>query len=172
MDAQNDKKTFKKAPSMTTYEILSLSGSIIAIVISAVSFIKTRNIAKEQIELERITAELSKMQIQKIEEDRTEKNKPKFNVTWLKNSKSSSWCITNAGKGSAYNVNFELIDCDDSPLITGDIQGKFPHPEIKPNSSVNLNATIRIGSPAKYQAKLSWKDAEDKSHDEIYWVTR
>lgn len=60
---------------MTHYELLTLSASVIAIIISAVSLIRTRKLAAEQLELERITAKLSKLQIKSIEEQEHLKNK-------------------------------------------------------------------------------------------------
>lgn len=156
---------------MSGYEALSLFVSVIAVVISTVSLVRTRELAKEQIELERVTAELSKLQIQALQEDRKSKTKPKFNVTLSKLGKSSFFYISNTGEGAAYDVNFELIDCEDSPL-TGDFPEKFPHPEMKTNSRVKLMAAMHMGSPLKYQVKLSWKNESEDQQSEIFWVTR
>jgi len=156
---------------MSGYEQLSLLVSVLAVAISTVSLVRTRKLAKEQLELERVTAELSKLQIQSLEEDRVSKTKPKFNVTLSKLGQSSFFYISNTGEGSAFDVNFELVDCDDSPLI-GDFPEKFPHPEMKANSRVKLMAAMHMGSPLKYQVKLSWKDEAGGSQDEIFWVTK
>ncbi len=156
---------------MSGYEQSSLLVSVLAVVISTVSLVRTRKLAKEQLELERVTAELSKLQIQSLEEDRVSKTKPKFNVTLSKLGKSSFFYISNTGEGSAFDVNFELVDCDDSPL-TGDFPEKFPHPEMKANSRVKLIASMHMRSPLKYQVKLSWKDEAGENQDEIFWVTR
>jgi hypothetical protein len=156
---------------MSGYETLTLLVSIIAVIISSVSLVRTRKLAREQLELERVTAELSRLQIQTLEESRENKTKPKFNVTLSKLGQSSFFYISNTGEGTAYDVNFELVDCDDSPL-TGDLPEKFPHPEMKPNSRVKLIAAMHMGSPLKYQVKLSWKDAAGEAQDEIFWVTR
>lgn len=156
---------------MSGYETLTLLVSVIAVVISSVSLIRTRKLAKEQLELERVTAELSRLQIQTLEEDRESKTKPKFNVSLSKLGKSSFFYISNTSAGTAYDVDFELMDCDDSPL-TGDFPEKFPHPEMKPNSRVKLIAAMHMGSPLKYQVKLTWKDAVGEAKDDIFWVTR
>lgn len=156
---------------MSGYEILPLLVSVIAVVISTVSLVRTRKLAKEQLELERVTAELSRLQIQNLEEDRASKTKPNFNVTLSKLGNSSFFYISNTGAGTAYDVNFDLIDCDDSPL-TGDFPEKFPHPEMKPNSRVKLMAAMHMGSPLKYQVKLSWKDVVGEPQEETFWVTK
>ncbi len=51
---------------MTKYEILTLAVSLLAVIVSAVSLFRTRRIAAQQLDLEKITAELSKKQLEKI----------------------------------------------------------------------------------------------------------
>ncbi|MDO6775611.1 MULTISPECIES: hypothetical protein [unclassified Shewanella] len=155
---------------MSKYEIISSLVSLLAIVVSSVSLIRTRKLAKEQLELERVTAELSKLQIESIELEKADKIKPKFNVSLTKLGKSYSFYISNTGQGSAFDVRFELVDCENSPLCS-DVEEKFPHPEMKPNTRVKLIAAICLGSPLKYQAKITWKDLEKESHEELFWVT-
>lgn len=155
---------------MSEYEIISSVVSLLAIIISFVSLARTRKLAKEQLELERITAELSKLQIENIKQQKAEITKPKFNVSLNKLGTSYYFYISNTGQGSAFNVNFELVDCECSPLVS-DADEKFPHPEMKPNTRVKLLAAIAMGSPLKYQAKITWKDLENNNHSEIFWVT-
>ena len=110
---------------MSKFEILSLLISSLAVMISTVSLMRTRKLANEQLELEKVTAELSRLQIERIAEEKSNKSKPKFNVNLTKLGKSYSFYISNTGQGSAYNVNFELIDCEDSPLSLHDLQINF-----------------------------------------------
>jgi len=156
---------------MSKFEVLSLLISALAAIISTVSLMRTRKLAKEQIELERVTAELSRLQIESIAEEKSNKTKPKFNVNLTKLGKSYSFYISNTGQGSAYNVNFELIDCEDSPLSSHDLQDKFPHQEIKANSRVKLLAAIHMGSPRKYQVKLTWENESGEKYEEMFWPT-
>ena len=155
---------------MSKYEILSTLLSLLAIFVSTVSLARTRNLAREQLELEKVTAELSRLQIENIEQEKADKTRPKFSVTLSKLGKSYYFYITNTGQGTAYDVNFELVNCEDSPL-TGDALKKLPHPEMRPSSRVKLVAAIHMQSPSKYQAKVTWKDFQHKSHDETYWLT-
>ena len=156
---------------MSKFEILSLIISTLAVVISCVSLVRTRKLAKEQLELERVTAELSRLQIESIAEEKSDKTKPKFNVNLTKFGKSYNFYISNTGQGSAYNVEFELIDCNDSPLSTHELQDMFPHQEMKPNSRIKLMAAIHTGSPRKYQVKLTWENADGEKYDETFWPT-
>ncbi|GIU13769.1 hypothetical protein [Shewanella morhuae] len=156
---------------MSKFEVLSLLISTLAAVISCISLVRTRKLAKEQLELERVTAELSRLQIESIAEEKSDKTKPKFNVNLTKLGKSYNFYISNTGQGSAYNVDFELIDCNDSPLSTRELQDMFPHQEIKPNSRIKLMAAIHMGSPRKYQVKLIWENVGGDKYEEIFWPT-
>lgn len=156
---------------MSKFEVLSLLISTLAAAISCVSLVRTRKLAKEQLELERVTAELSRLQIESIAEEKSDKTKPKFNVNLTKLAKSYNFYISNTGRGSAYNVDFELIECNDSPLLTNELQDMFRHQEMKPNSRIKIMAAIHMGSPKKYQVKLTWESADGKKYNEIFWPT-
>lgn len=155
---------------MSKYETLSILVSILAVVVSLVSLTRTRKIAKEQLELEKVTAKLSRLQIESLNEEKSNKEKPSFNVSLTKLGKTDYCYVSNTGQGSAYNVNFELIDCEDSPLC--DLEDKFPHPEMKPKSRVKLIAAMHMNSPLKYQVKLSWQNKEGEDFSETHWITR
>ncbi|MBH0006210.1 hypothetical protein [Psychrobacter sp. SWN149] len=156
---------------MSKFEVLSLIISILAAIISTISLVRTRELAKEQLELEKVTAELSRLQIESITEQKTEKTKPKFNVSLTKLGKAYNFYISNTGQGSGYNVNFELIDCEDSPLFTSELMEIFPYQEMKPSSRIKLLASLHMNSPSKYQSRISWEDESGKKHDEIFWTS-
>ncbi|WLP93867.1 hypothetical protein [Psychrobacter sp. M13] len=156
---------------MSKFEVLSIIISILAVGISTISLVRTRKLAKEQLELERITAELSRLQIESIAEEKTNKTKPKFNVSLTKMGKSYNFYISNTGQGSAYNVNFELIDCEDSPLFNSELIDMFPYQEMRPGSRIKLLASLHFNSPSKYQSKLSWEDENGNKNEEIFWTS-
>ncbi|WP_114700497.1 hypothetical protein [Psychrobacter proteolyticus] len=156
---------------MSKFEVLSLIVSILAAIISTISLVRTRELAKEQLELERVTAELSRLQIESITEQKTEKTKPKFNVSLTKLGKAYNFYISNTGQGSAYNVHFELIDCEDSPLFDAELSEIFPYQEMKPSSRIKLLASLHMNSPSKYQSMISWEDVSGKKHEEIFWTS-
>ncbi len=156
---------------MTMYELLTLLASIVAVVISAVSLVRTRKLAAEQLELARVTAELSRLQIKEISEQDALKTKPQLNVAITKIGNSSNFIISNTGQGSAFDLNMELIDCQDSPLLN-DVNEKLPCPEMKPNSRIKLLAAMHLSSPLTYQVKLLWKELSGEQKAETYWVSR
>lgn len=156
---------------MSAFEVLSLVTSILAVVLSTISLMRTRELAKEQLELEKVTAELSKLQIESITEQKTNQTKPKFNVSLTKLGKAYNFYISNTGQGSAYNVNFELIDCEDSPLFNSELIDMFPYQEMRPGSRIKLLASLHFNSPSKYQSKLSWEDENGNKNEEIFWTS-
>lgn len=157
---------------MNGYEIVSLCLSGGAILISLISMRWTHKISKEQLELERITAELSTRQLQALEDELKNKTTPKFQVTISKFGKDDFFYIVNIGEATAHDVNFEIIDCNYNPLISDDFHEKFPCPEMKSQSKIKLFAAFGLGSPSRYQVKISWENTSGDSQNEIFWVTR
>ncbi|MCE6976203.1 hypothetical protein EI534_01895 [Pseudomonas frederiksbergensis] len=155
---------------MSLFETLTLLISVLAIVVSTVSLVRTRKISEEQLKLEKVTAELSARQIQEIEEQKSLKNKASMHVRINKLGDGSEFVIANNGQGSAYDVDFELIDCDHNPLY--DVKNRLPHPVLKSRSVIKLKAAFHMGSDVKYQAKVSWRNEEGAVQDEIFWVSR
>ena len=142
---------------MTGYEWVSLGISSVALVVAILSWLKSNKLAK--------------LQIQELEEKKRLKDKPKLNVAIHRTGKSSYFAVANTGDGSAYDLDFRLVDCDDSPIM--DTSSKLPHPELKPNSVIKLAAYFHINSPVKYQVELAWQEkGSDAVQKEIFWVDK
>lgn len=82
--------------------------------------------------MERVAAELSRLKIESIVEEKTYKTNPMFNVNLNKIGAYYNSHISNSGQGNAYNVNLKIIDFNDSPLSTCELKDMFPHQEMKP----------------------------------------
>ena len=162
---------------MTNYEIIAISCSILAIIIAFASFIRARKVAqeqcklaKQQLELEKVTAKLSNMQIEEMIELNANKIKPFFNVSFNRVDNSKGYfCIENIGQGIAYNVNFDLIDCLKSPISSNKLK-ELPFLELEPLSTFQLIASVAYEYPTTYQVKLIWQDSEDNEYDKIFLV--
>lgn len=142
---------------MTIYEWISLGFSFVALVVAIASWLKSNKLAK--------------LQIQELEEKKLLKDKPKLNVAIHKTDKGRYFVVSNTGDGSAYDLNFKLIDCNDSPLM--DTSSKLPHPELKPSSAIKLGAIFHLNSPVKYQVELAWQEKDsDAVRKEIFWVDK
>lgn len=164
---------------MTLYEFLTLITAVIALIVSAVSLVRSRKVAEdqlkltvEQLKLEQVTAELSRLQIKSMAEQDALRTKPQLNVAITKTGTSSHFVIANRGQGSALDLNMELVGCSENPL-TSDMNHKLPFPELRPNVPLKLLAGFHMNSPLKYQVKLTWREAnDDEQKEEIFWVSR
>jgi hypothetical protein len=154
---------------MTGNEVLGLCVSLIVAIIAATSLVRRRKVAEERLKLERITAELAREQLSQLNEEQRQKILPKLHVDLTKLGKSYYFLIANRGEGSAYSLNFELVDCPDSPIVRGSNE-KFPHPELRSQSRVKFLATIHHGSPMEYHVRLTWLDETNVEHTEDHHV--
>lgn len=144
--------------AMSAYEIVSTGISILALVVALFSWLKSNKLAK--------------LQIKEIEEKNKLKNKPSLSIAISPTNNSKYFVIANRGEGSAFNVNLELIDCEDSPFAS-DFYKIMPHPELKPTQVVKLLAITHANSSLKYQVKLTWNEnISNQIFEEIFWVSR
>ena len=156
---------------MTNYEILTLVVSLVAVVIALTSLVRTRKLSERYLELQEKTAQLAERQLRELEQAEREKALPRLRVELGKLGKSYCFLIINRGSGSAFDLTFELVDCADPPVSRGEIEEKFPYPELKPESRVKLLAAIHMGSPRVFQVRLEWKDYEDQGYTEDFTVS-
>lgn len=159
---------------MSYVDFLTLAISLVSVVLSLISMYRTQQLAKEQmklaeeqIELERVTAELSKKQIKQIENDDQQRHRPNLHVILNRVGRNYYFLVTNLGDGSAYGLNFELVDCNESPIVDGEL-GRFPLKELKSQGSVKIRASIHLGSPLSYNVRLSWKERDDSAKVENF----
>ena len=151
---------------MTLVDYLTLSISLISVVIAVTSLVRTRRLAAEQLELERVTAELSAKQIAQIDAEERQRQRPDFRVDLTKLGNDHYFLVANRGDGSAFDLRFELVNCERSPLYD-DFVRMFPYAELKAESRVKVPAAIHLGSPGEYTVRLTWKerDGSEKSED-------
>lgn len=154
---------------MTHVEFLTLSTSILSVIIAAVSLIRTRRLAAEQIELERVTSELAAKQLQIIERDDQQRHRPAFYVDLTKLGNDHFFLIANRGDGSAFELNFELVDCSYSPLYADSVR-MFPYAELKSQARLTVPAAIHLGSPSSFNVRLFWKERDGTEKSEHFSV--
>jgi hypothetical protein len=79
--------------------------------------------------------------------------------------------ITNTGGGSAYKLDFELINPPENPIPCGELN-IFPWEELKPRQSIKLIAAFHANSPSKFRVGLLWNDASGNAQKELFTVPR
>jgi hypothetical protein len=70
--------------TMTTYELLSLIGVVIAIVISIINSVMNRKMNKKMVKMQRPTAALADKELARIEEVESLADQPRFVITTIK----------------------------------------------------------------------------------------
>jgi hypothetical protein len=159
---------------MTAFEIITTVLSLGAVGLSIYTLYTQRALQKENNELQRATAELSRKQLELIARDERERAKARITFQLVKVDRSTfKFVLANAGTVAARNVNVGLLldDAAKSPLIAAEVAHKLPAPILQPGNSVTLNAALHMGSPLAYRAKLTWENADGTSADEETYVS-
>ncbi len=158
---------------MSEYESLTIfvaviSGliAVISAVISLVSLVRTRKVEAVQIEQGEAMAKLAKRQFEQIEHDEAARDRPDFHVVLTKIGNGFYFCVTNVGDGIGKDVNFELVDHPNSSLVDTEL---FPV-DIKPQATIKLDAYLHLGTPDKYNVRLTWTERDGVKNEELFKV--
>jgi hypothetical protein len=143
------------------YEIVSLVIAFIGVSISVLFLIR-----------EKVTAKLSVKQMQILEREEKQKAQADIHVNLVREGGTDyRFLITNVSSVSAKDVQFELQDCPDSPLVSGDYNHKLPAPILNPGGTIRLIAAIHLGSPSAYTAMVSWTDPDEERRYKKFYLT-
>ena len=145
---------------MSNYETITLLVSIVAIVISAVSLIRTNKVASHQLELEKVHAELSKKHLDKINNEDKINALANIDVDLVKVDENYRFIIKNIGGSTASNVFFSLSACQRNPLVQNDVKDKLPIKSLRPNKSVSLMATKVMNCDSEYTVNVRWTNPD------------
>lgn len=154
---------------LTSYEIISACVSLLA-VITAISLFRTRRISMQKIELERITANLSKKQLEMLHAEETERSKAHIDVELTKIDNSYKFVITNIGNSEAKNIHFHL-EGNGNPLIPNEYAEKIPVKSLKPRKSVPLIANFTLATSTSFNTYLRWNNPDGSQEKEEYFVS-
>lgn len=155
---------------MINFELLTLLLSIIAAVISVISLVRTRKVQEEQMRLERVTAELSQRQLERLAQEDDEKSKAYIHVTLEQSGTDYRFWIRNQGKAKAKDV-WVTLDSEgpDNPIVGSEYKKKIPIPFLSSGGEVSLIAAIHMGSCGKYKISARWiNEDQSQSNDEFF----
>ena len=145
---------------MIDYETITLLVSIVAIVISTVSLIRTNKVASQQLELEKVHAELSKKHLEKINNEEKIQAIAIIDVDLVEADENYRFIIKNIGGSTASDVFFSLSACERNPLVQNDVKGKLPITSLRPNKSVELMATKILNCDSEYTVNVRWTNPD------------
>lgn len=154
---------------MTGYETLTLCVSVIAVVIAAVSLVRTRTVQRKQLELQALAAALARKQLTLLQQDEETKNKANITVELVEAGRTDfRFVLSNQGKAAATKVNLGVAkNSSDNPLLADECERKLPYPRLEPGQSFTLIAALHMGSAMSYAIHLNWEnpDGSKESRD-------
>ena len=150
---------------MNTYQTLSILVSILAVIVSVVALIRTRSISAKQLELEKITAELSKKQLEQINNAEIAQTMARIDLELQSEGQNYRLYVVNVGLAEAVNVNLK-IDNEYNPLLPDEYKEKFPIHILRPGKNVSLFLVDEMGAPSKYEIDLTWQNPDGSQKED------
>lgn len=164
---------------MPFFELLSSITAVVMLVLTTLAVIRDRRIderqqriEKEQARLNKVQEELAAKQLEQLSRLERERNQATV-VPEIVNEGGHKYAfhITNVSGVPARDVNFELIECERSPLLRGDYDEKLPAACLAPGGRIRLIAAITMGSPRVFRGKVSWRNLDDTTAQQEYTLS-
>ncbi|NVK25963.1 MAG: hypothetical protein HWE10_13635 [Gammaproteobacteria bacterium] len=141
---------------MSNFEKLSLAISIVAFIVSLVSIIRAQKTQSAFLELEKVHAELSKKQLQELNETEENKNKTDLSI----NIYDGNMFICNRGNTVASEISLEFSNAGDDHIIESE-KSKLPYPTLNPHEEIKMIATYNTSeAPLLVPIKMKWKNID------------
>lgn len=133
--------------------------AFVALIVSVISIHKTNKFGET-------TDRLNRLLIEREKADGLTLKQADLSANIIKVGKSNYRLkIFNRGKSVAKNVKLIDMDKDNTALIASEIQRKFPVPILEQHQSVELVATVDLGSGPRIDIKLVWDDDTGKNNE-------
>lgn len=147
---------------MTHYEFLTLIIALVAVVISAISFVRSGKTQERQLEYEAINATLAKKQLEMILREETRQEKARLVAELVKVGRTDfRFVVLNHSSVLATNVDFKIDEnSPDNPLVQNERRSKLPYPSLQPGQSFTLIAALHFGSAMSYDTLLTWTNPD------------
>lgn len=146
--------------------IASAGAAFVALIVSLISLQKTNKFNERQVKLAVTTDRLNQMLIEREAAEGLSSKRADISANLIEVGRNNHRLkVFNRGRGTARNVRFVLLDDEDSFLIAGDIEQKFPVPIMEQHQSVELIAALHFGSGVRAHIKLLWDDETGVDHE-------
>jgi len=117
--------------------------------------------------LDKLNRRLSALLIEKEEEETRSAKRADISANFVKVGKNDYRLrVYNRGKGIAKNVTLRVIS-GESLLSSSDLQTKFPFPSLQPHQSVDVLASVSLGSERRVTLHITWDDPAGGGEAEI-----
>ena len=154
---------------------LSFSSSDIiatlALLISAYTAWKTVQFNNKQKTLIESQEKLNLRLLEREEADSASDKKADLGATFLVlGSSNHRLKVWNKGKSTARNVSIEFPDGNDC-ILQSDVSEKFPLEALDTHQSVELMASVHMGTKRKHAIKLIWSDEFNQRNEKTVYPT-
>ena len=118
--------------------------SLLAVIVAFIALYRTSAVQKEQLEMQRVAAELAKKQLEMLAREDASSSTPVIRVDIVPHGNAHHFLLTNIGAGRARNVRFIVAPHGrgSSPIMEADYRAKVPIPILDPGASVGIMAAF------------------------------
>ena len=152
---------------MSRYELLSLLGAAVALVILAVFLLRRRSTPTKRARHREARSARAQLERRLPEPEREEWKPTELRVELVGSADERRFVFTNAGPGIARNVSFDFADSGgwSQPVISAQFRELFPIGEFRPNQQISCIAALHLGHPAVFTGVYSWEDEDGVKHE-------
>jgi len=154
---------------MSNFEALTLILSCVAVIVSLAVWNGQRKLQREANDLQRVTAELSRKQLQLIKEQ----EQSKFALSLTKDGKGYKLVLANKGEADALAVDLRPIGTtiENNYLIASELEEKLPIKRLRSGEEVPFLAALSTGTPIVSEFHVSWHNADGTTGMEDFSVS-
>lgn len=158
---------------MSAFELLSVVLSGIAVLVSLLVWSGQRKLQREANDLQRITADLSRKQLQLIKEQEQGKFAASLSLSLVRDGKGYKLVLRNKSEVDALVVDLRPTKptLGDSFLIESELKEKFPIKRLRGGDEVRLIAAVALGSPTVSEFHVTWQNADGSTAMEDFSVS-
>ena len=158
---------------MSNFEALTLILSCVAVIVSLAVWNGQRKLQREANDLQRVTAELSRKQLQLIEEQEQSKFAAKLALSLTKDGKGYKLVLANKGEADALAVDLRPIGTtiENNYLIASELEEKLPIKRLRSGEEVRFLAALSMGTPIVSEFHVSWHNADGTTGMEDFSVS-
>lgn len=148
--------------------------SITAVIIAATSLYRTRKQTELENKYNETSSKLAEFQLRLLEEEHRQENTADISAYFYKDFKNSyRLAVVNIGKKPAKNVTLEVVlaEGERSPLISSDVEAKFPANQLHPGQEIYLIAAITLSMKNVFEFKVNWENPDGKKESKLMSVS-
>ena len=143
----------------------------LALLMSAYATWRTTSFNEKQKSLIESQEKLNNLLLEKEESEAVSGKKADLGASFVKlGSNKHRLKIWNKGSATARNIRLEFPEGNDV-LIQSDVDGKFPLESMEKFQSVELIASVHMGTKSKHVIRIVWEDDSENHNEKLVYPT-